>query len=244
MPTLRMAIVPLPTQSAVLAVLQEAKISGTPRLTRTALVKLVYLLDCLHAEAHAGATASGADWRFHHFGPYAGDLNEALDQLSARGLVQSVEGESGDKDYTLFWLGEFPVGPSLAAVGLPTNLATRFSQLVRRFSGDLSKLLDYTYFKTYPMMDATPGERLDFGTVPASVVPKPHRHTHVVDQQKIFRMLQLADQIKANYQEQQSSGNALAAHRPIYDGEFHRAMDAADVKAGEFTPISFDAQLA
>jgi hypothetical protein len=131
---------------------------------RTRLMKLVYLLDVAHASMHAGATWSGLDWRFHHFGPYAQTLQDVLNRMDGveaadeegigpRGAYHAYSGAHGAADETdLTRLLDQPDQTSLR-------------RIVDDWSGaDLNVLLDHVYFETPPMRTAHRGERLDFMT--------------------------------------------------------------------------------
>lgn len=236
--------VPAAMQSVVLAVLREVRDAGVGRINRTVLFKLVYLLDCLHAETHEGEIASGSDWYFHSYGPYAVNLAGGIDELAGRGMVQSMSGERGDKEFSLYWLGEFPLGPSLADVGLVGTAAGRFGSLVRKFAKDLGQLLDYTYFKTLPMQGTKPGERIDFGVLKGAGQVAVHKHTTITDHAKIYRLATLADRLGKGYGQGQGNARALAAHRPIYDRAFAMAMAEMDGDDSDRDEIPFHAQLA
>lgn len=205
------------------------------QVSKTALVKLVYLLDCLHAEGNAGATASRSQWYFHHYGPFARDLMDGIDVLAERGLIASREGAYGDKDFTLYWLGEYPQGPSLRDVGLSSSLGARFAALVSKFGNDLAKLLDHVYFRTLPMQDTTPGEALDFTGLGEMSTAAPFRPVAIRDHAAILRIAEVANRFRMKAQERQGAERALKAHRPIYDGEFERAMADEPVEEGDYT---------
>lgn len=231
-------------RSAVLAVLQEAKGLGVSRISKTSLVKLVYLLDCLYAEEHQGQTASKAHWYFHHYGPFAVDLVTGVETLGSQGVIQSLAAENRDKDFTLFWLGEYPSGPSLEDVGLSSASAGRFRHLAKKFANDLPRLLDHVYFKTVPMADAIPGRALSFEELATVGKPASHRHAHIRDNAKILRLLQLQEALKQKHVGAKLSARAIAAHRPIYDGEFERAMVASDLETAiPDEPVPFNASL-
>lgn len=55
-------------------------------LTRTKLVKLLYLIDVSRAEG-LGRTLTGLHWRFLHYGPYAPELGATLEKLEHRGAI-------------------------------------------------------------------------------------------------------------------------------------------------------------
>lgn len=237
-----MTAVPAPLEHTILAVLAEAKALGI-RLNRTALFKFVYLLDCLHAEGHGGNTASEAQWYFHHYGPFAVDLAEGLDALTARGVIQSRDASFKGKDFTQYWLGEYPIGPTLADIGLHGGLASRFSQWLRKFSGDISKLLDHVYFNTLPMANAVPGSNLDFSELAQDAPSTRRPHAHIKDPTKILRLAQLQENMKQSFLARPSGNLVREIHRPIYDDVYRDAMALLDDGEAIDEPIVFNATL-
>lgn len=237
-----MQSVPANLQRAILAVLAEAKASNI-RLNRTALFKFVYLLDCLHAEGHNGDTASEAHWYFHNYGPFSVDLAESLDTLTKTGLIQSSDGSLKGKDFTHYWLGEYPVGPTLSDVGLGGSLGTRFSQWLRTFAGDMSKLLDHVYFNTLPMANATPGSHLDFSNLAQDGPSTRRLVTHIKDQGKILKLAQLQEKIKQSFLGRHKRDLVETIHRPIYDETYREAMALLGDGETIDEPIAFKAAL-
>lgn len=230
-------------QDAVLAVLRVVREAGLHRVNRTTLVKLVYLLDCLYAETHEGGTASGSAWYFYSYGPFATDLIGAIDEMTSLGVIHDFNGERRDHEYTQYWLGEFPQGPSLSEVGLGSAQAIRFGSLVRKFHDDLSGLLDYTYFKTLPMQAATPGQNIDFSLLKEAGQVRPHHQVGITDQAKLMRILQLGARLENRYAELEGNARAMAAHRPIYDRAYMEGMAAMDAEMENVPDIQFAAHL-
>ena len=130
------------------------------------LLKYAYLADLAHAERHEGATFSGTDWRFYHFGPwselafertapamvavgadektfasrYADDhVRYALDREAAEHVARRLEGE------------------------LPSEVTRAISSSIRQHGTDTADLLRHVYL-TEPMLHAKPNEYLDFRT--------------------------------------------------------------------------------
>lgn len=238
-----MPAVPAPLEKSVLAVLAQAKASGVNRLGRTALFKFVYLLDCLHAESHEGKTASEARWYFHHFGPYAVDLANGIDELEKRSVIQSFSSNHRDKDTTQYWLGEYPIGPSLSEVGLTPMQAATFSLWLRQLSNDLSKLLNHVYFRTSPMQHATPGTTIDFKVLNREVAAASHSRTHIKDHGRLMRILQLRESLKNSHQQRRPEDLINEIHRPIYDDVYQTSMAAMDEDEQLEAPINFSARL-
>ena len=228
---------------AVLAVLRAVREAGLGRINRTTLIKLVYLLDCLHAETHEGATASGSAWYFYSYGPFAADLAGAVGEMASRGVIHDFSAEHQDQEYTQYWLGEFPLGPALSDVGLAPAQAARFGFLIRKFRQDLSGLLDHTYFKTLPMQLATPGQNINFSVLRGVGEVKPHHQAGITDQGKLLRILQLGASLERKYAGLEGNARAMAAHRPIYDRAYSEGMTAMDTELQIEPDIQFTALL-
>ena len=235
--------VPALMQDTVLAVLRAVREAGLGRVNRTALIKLVYLLDCLYAETHEGEIASGSAWYFHSYGPFATDLVGAIGEMASRGIIHDHSGEHRDHEYTQYWLGEFPQGPALSDVGLAPAQAARFGTLIRKFHQDLSRLLDHTYFKTFPMQAATPGQNIDFSVLRGVGEVKPHHQVGITDQTKLMRILQLGASLERKYADLEGNAKAMAAHRPIYDRAYSEGMAAMDAELQNEPDIQFTALL-
>ncbi len=149
---------PSPLKDLVTAIIVEHGDTGGTALGATRLMKLLYLMECAHAQ-QTGQRLTGLTWKFHHFGPFAEDLAEFLQQ---EGMIQSRE-----------CFGE---GKSFRAVKRPRwvdfnrlrELPERnlINRVVRDWgTEDLNRLLNHVYFETAPMRDVQRGDVLDFSKV-------------------------------------------------------------------------------
>ena len=130
---------------------------------KTKLVKLVYLVDVENYRARR-RTLTGAEWVFHHYGPYAFEIDAALAELAFDMPRESVQTAGG---YAAIALK--PMSGVKSRLG--EHVKTPELRLVNRIIGDwgeteLNPLLDYVYFDTEPMKDAARGETLDFSKIP------------------------------------------------------------------------------
>jgi len=224
---------------AILSILLEAKEAGVGKLTRTALVKFLYLLDLYTAEETGGKTWTEASWVFLHFGPYAQSLADEVDSLARRGILAELSGGGTAKDYTLYTLGEWSSAKSFEHIGLPRDVRMRLADDIRRLSGDLPALLDKIYFQTAPMECVRPNDALSFQSAKkvdykTDVRPIP---IPVTDPAKARKIKELLRKIGESYSESvKSSGEAFATR--ILDEHyvgFERALseDEGDAPEGE-----------
>jgi len=151
-----------PTDEAILALLHEAKEAGVPSVTRTGLVKYLYLLDYATAQELNGKTWTSVRWRFVHFGPFDGTVADAIDGLVARSAIAEQKSSSPKKDYYLYQLADWKEAKSLAELGVSAHARNTVANAIREYAQDLTALLRYVYSKTEPMVNASPGDVLDF----------------------------------------------------------------------------------
>jgi hypothetical protein len=121
-------------------------------LNRTKLVKLLYLIDVERVRGHR-EPLTGLDWVFYHYGPYAFELIDTLEEMEGSDLTAERWNDS------VLYRGapEAPDGEDWtpAVRSMVDAVIDRYAPL------DLHELLDYVYFRTGPMMDAERGQHLD-----------------------------------------------------------------------------------
>ena len=129
---------------------------------KTKLVKLLYLVD-VENYRRSRRTLSGLHWYFYHYGPYAFEIDDALDELSLDIPQESVKTGSGHNAIVFrpdrsmrSRLGDFVDTPELRLVD---RVIQKWGEM------ELNPLLNHVYFYTEPMTDAERGELLDFSTI-------------------------------------------------------------------------------
>jgi len=126
------------------------------------LVKFVYLADLAHARANEGRTYTGLPWIFHSYGPW--DLScfkrieSALAAIDAEKKV--ISSHQFEEDYHRWYIRDSRLHDQLQE-HLPISVTGAIAKFVHQFGTDTNGLLHYVY-RTRPMINATPGERLDF----------------------------------------------------------------------------------
>jgi len=182
-------------------------------LTKTKLVKLLYLVD-VETWRSERRLLTELDWVFLHYGPYTFALDRSLDRLEGQQLHWK-EFSVGHFERTILYtsVSQPPSGEFWPAI---TKL--RVDRLVDRWAHEpLELLLDFVYFETEPMQGAKRGERLDFSTMarhPAEPRPSPVR----VNQEVRARLQELVA-------EQRRARAALEPTAPPrYDDVWEEAM--------------------
>jgi hypothetical protein len=130
---------------------------------KTKLVKLLYLMDVENYRRRQ-ETISGLEWCFYHYGPYAFEIDSALNELSFDIPQESFTTESGYK--VIAFRPERSLKPSLGKYVRSLSELRLVNRVIRDWGEtDLNALLDHVYFYTEPMKHARRGELLDFSTV-------------------------------------------------------------------------------
>ncbi len=126
--------------------------------TKTRLLKLTYLVDLFH-KRRFGKRLITNTWIYYLYGPYITDYDSVLSETDFK--VDEVEVED-EKNVCIISLS-----PDIKLGSYSSDIKTIIYNVVSDF-GDRSfvDLLDYIYFDTEPMINATERKKpLDFDTV-------------------------------------------------------------------------------
>ena len=131
-------------------------------LGTTKLVKLFYLIDHEFYRWHR-RTLTDAPWIFYHYGPYCEDLvktAESADGIQPESAFEFSDGKFYQGYRVTKWRTDASSGWPPAVRGIVESVYQKWSAV------QLSLLLDYVYFDTQPMLNATRFKPLDFSTIP------------------------------------------------------------------------------
>lgn len=127
---------------------------GSPAKTR--LVKLLYLVD-LHTARLRGQAPSGASWFFYHYGPYAFEVDDALEGSQGDTLELERRPTPEGHEVQLFLPRHAPEEGVLSQ-----SIRALCDRWVDQWAlADLDELLEFVYFSTPPMREARRDEPLD-----------------------------------------------------------------------------------
>jgi hypothetical protein len=131
-------------------------------ITKTKLLKLLYLFDVEFYRAH-GKTFTSFQWKYFHLGPWTREFDPLLEDLVAKGSITEQLVEKPDFDAKFLRANE--------SGSLTKTFGDYKDELVLRNLLDLwgpsptSEILDYVYFRTEPMEHGIRNEPLDFSRV-------------------------------------------------------------------------------
>jgi hypothetical protein len=123
------------------------------------ILKYIYLADLAHAEKH-GATFTGADWQFYHFGPWCPAINDRIRQAAEAAKIEVHEREGEYGEFLRFKTRDRGMLDRLDSQ-LPLTVSRAIRKAVRKYGNDTPSLLEAVYL-TKPMRMAAPNERLVF----------------------------------------------------------------------------------
>ncbi|MFA5940883.1 MAG: hypothetical protein WC809_16120 [Sinimarinibacterium sp.] len=205
------------------------------------LLKYCYLADLTHARYEDGRTFTGANWTFYKFGPWAQEVHARI--MPAIQMMQADErvmtSDYGDRqDWVRWWKTDDHLLEAKESA-LPSCIRRELRPLVHRFGKDTPALLDFVY-RTAPMLDAAPGQALDF-TLEALARPvkkvdvaEPAATLSANKQKKLRERLKtLREQSTAR-----STGRPkiVRLEQPRYDEVFEQGLAWLDGLAGPMPP--------
>jgi len=128
------------------------------------LIKYVYLADLFYADRNQGNTFTGADWKFYKFGPWSQVVYSQIDPALAAIMANKLcfESNYGDTDINRWNLRNSQL-LDCKSEELPASITLKLKNNIHKYLKDTPSLLDYVY-KTRPMLNAAPNNRLDFRT--------------------------------------------------------------------------------
>lgn len=188
-------------------------------VTKTKLLKLLYLLDVEYYRVHR-RTLTGFNWKFLHLGPWAREFDPLVEQLIRSEVL--VESASSKQDHeTKFYSAAEPLEVS----GLFPAVADEevlYSILRIWAEASTAEILDYVYFRTEPMQRGIRNDALDFSTISSD---KPERYTRPQSgtPEKEIRRARRSFQEKASQRSDSPVDFEFTA--PRYDDEFARALE-------------------
>jgi len=134
------------------------------------LIKYVYLADLAYAENHNGQLYTGIPWRFYHFGPWAEEVYQRIEPaLMAIGAEKKIIPNPRDEKDVIRWIKSDDELFDRLGNQLDLIVMGCIQKDVRRFGSDTPELLDFVY-RTRPMVNAAPGEYLDFNILRSEAV--------------------------------------------------------------------------
>ena len=200
------------------------------------LIKYVYLADLAFAERNSGETYTRIPWRFFHFGPWAGEVNDRIKVVTNQVDVveQTFESKYGD-DRTMWSMNDEEAFERVEQ-SLHVHVSLTVKRMVQKFGHDTVGLLHFVYL-TPPMLRASPGETLDFHVAPPEGVAEPVRRPPMSERQRKKRAERIREGRELLKKKLEAPVTAtMVTPQPRYDEVFDQGVAWLEALAGE--PLS------
>jgi hypothetical protein len=190
-------------------------------VTKTKLLKLLYLIDVEFYRAH-GKIFTGFNWRYFHLGPWAKEFDPLLEYLLAgRALTENVRQHA---DYDARYLH----AEERVDLRMPFDSYKDEAMLKALLDtwgpSTTGEILDYVYFRTEPMEHGIRNEDLDFSRVLPNLPETYKRSASTKTAGELSRLRrELGQRITAT-----RLTSTFQFTEPRYDDEFQAAMEKLD----------------
>jgi hypothetical protein len=187
-------------------------------VTKTKLLKLLYLFDVEYYRAHR-QTFTGFGWKFFHLGPWAAEFDPALEGLVAKGILS--QRHSNKEFETVFYKPAERIDPRkpFSTVKDESILRGVLKMWGARSTGEI---LDYVYFQTAPMEAGIRNAPLDFSVIHPE---KPAAYSRSSSGKTKAEIQKLRTKFEAEQARRKASQNhPFAFTPPKYDEEYLNAM--------------------
>ena len=187
-------------------------------LSKTALVKLVYLVEVEYWRRY-GKSLTGLQWRFHHYGPHSAQLDREIDDnhlFQVHGSRRTGYGFSSSPDWREAEAA-FNKSYEPAVKNIADNVAGQWGL------ESLETILEYVYFETEPMQGAERGEILDFSKILMEELP-------VRREPRLSFSNEFISDLRARWDQRKRVRNNTepgqeAPEEPLYDEVYQEALD-------------------
>ena len=191
---------------------------------RTALTKLVYLIDLEHYKRH-GKQATGLQWRFHHYGPYAPELQSQIQSIGLHADEAQFTTKSANRQisgYRYQKPADWRETQRAFNTAYDASVKRCVDQVVEQWALEpLPTILDYVYFETAPMQDVKRGQLLDFSKIQPEPIPPPN--TAKLEFSDAF-VKDMRQRLKERREKRESdSKKPRKATEPRYDDVYYEA---------------------
>ena len=190
---------------------------------RTALTKLVYLVDVEHSRQY-GKPATNLQWQFHHYGPYAAELQSEIQSIGLYADEAQFTGKSGRRPVSGYRYR--PTGDWREIQGaFNANYGASVKRCIEKVVGQwglepLPTILDYVYFETEPMQDVKRGDLLDFSKIQIQKAA-PHNAAKLEFDQEFI------NDLRRKWKEKREAAAKKKPRKmtePVYDEVYYEAL--------------------
>ena len=206
-------------------ILQYAAEEQVP-LTELRLLKFLYLADLLNSRKHK-RTITNWPWFFHNFGPFSYEAIANIRDLAKKGVIgreirNSTFADQEESEYSNYSVKADDGVTRKLERSFDVYVTTNLRALVRKYGVNSKELLHFVYTKTEPMIDAQPGDKLDFSL---AEMPIKNDYSSTAPKLTVSQKNRAKDHLRALV----SSGNNKSNPNPLppkYDDVYVQSIDS------------------
>ena len=202
------------------------------------IIKYVYIADMTYAEEHDGQSYTGANWIFHHYGPWSVEvykqINNVVEETGA--LEKVISNPKYDDDFKRWYLDDEALLEHMDRI-LPFEITIAINRAVHEFGNDTTSLLEFVY-NTTPILKAAPGEILSFESKIPTILSvseqvKPELTYRQIKNRKEM-LKEMRDCIQARLAERKLNKlKRITSPTPRYDDVFFEGQNWLNSLAGD-----------
>lgn len=207
------------------------------RLGPIHLLKYVYLADLYYAERNNGKLFSEASWEFYHFGPWSLAVHQRIGTATASIMAQKFTHSSSysDDDFIRWEKSDDDLLRRISRE-IPSVITVRLKNDIRKYGKETELLLDYVY-RTEPMLNAAPHEKLDFTVVNhTSIKEKPENVSLRIEKISNNKKKALHQKLKTLKDRVKPKKQLKPVTNSRFDDVFNTGVNWLDSLAGDVFP--------
>lgn len=195
---------------------------GDGYVTKTKLLKLLYLFDVEYYRVHR-TTFTGFQWKYFHLGPWTGEFDPIVNELVDQDVL--IETPSSNPDYdTKFYKTAEPVGLEQVFPAIRDEAILK-KILDTWLDSSTGEILDHVYFRTEPMEHGIRNEALDFTKILPETVPRYSRASSTPNPKQLKA---LRKKFEERIVEIKATSRQFTFTPPRYDDEYLKAIEKLD----------------
>lgn len=207
-----------PTIEKLIAAIVTWVVEQGSYVTKTKLLKLLYLFDLEYYRAHRH-TFTGFAWKFFHLGPWAPEFDPTLEGLVSKGVL--AQQRSNTEFETTFYRAAERIDPREPFSNVKDEYILR-AVLKTWGTRSTGEILDYVYFQTAPMEAGIRNAPLDFSLIQCETPTAYSRSSSGKTQAEIQK-------VRKSFEAEQAQRKArlnqpFTFTPPKYDEEYLNAM--------------------
>jgi hypothetical protein len=200
------------------------------------LIKYVYLADLFYAKEHQGTTFTGIPWQFYHYGPWSEQVWQRIEPAAyaINATSRTFHSTQYENDAIRYQADRDTPIEELESQ-LTFSVATQIRSALKKYRSYTAEMLQYVY-TTKPMLNAAPGEKLDFSVVALEQTPQTLGVQNGLTKSQKKRVTEFQRILKERRTKPRSTLRSPPETPPKYDEDFYEIEELIMQQEGHIKP--------